>query len=278
MSVDGLRTLDARFEDFDDHRSMVVRWHPDGELKAHALFIPAFGDEMNQTRRMVKLAAEALAQRGVTSTVFDLLGTGDSSADFSEATIERWLSDCRSMVERLHRESSVPLMLIGCRLGVALAVRLTQQLPQRAEALIGWAPLLQGRAQLSGMLRAAAIARSHRPDVNALPDAKARWTSGCIAVLGGYTVSPSLAEQLKALDSTGAPQVARATLIDVRLAVDSEPPVPSHAIRERAAAWTESGVPTDAVAVPGAGFWNVSDLVDVPELVGATLAAMKIRE
>src|SRR5690606_34114324 len=121
--------------------------------RAQVLFVPAFGDEMNQTRRMVKLAAEALAQRRVASAVFDLFGTGDSSAGFGDATVDDWLGDCCSLADRLRAGPERPLVLIGCRLGVALAVHASTMLPRPLAGLVGWAPVLQGRAQLSGMLR-----------------------------------------------------------------------------------------------------------------------------
>ena len=270
-----LRTLDARFEDFDGHRSVVVRWRPAQPPRAQAVFFPAFGDEMNQTRRMVKLAAEALAARGIESVVFDPHGTGDSSAGFEEATVARWLADCRGMVARVQADApSHPLLLIGCRLGVALAVETSRTLPEPAAALIGWAPLLQGKQQLSGMLRADKVSRMQKSDAAGTPEPKALWAAGECAWLGGYPVSAALAEQLEALDGTAVPKAACATLIDVRVPVGEEPVVPTEPLKKRGESWTAHGVPTEVQAVPGAGFWNVADLVDVPELVDATLAAV----
>lgn len=268
------RILDARFEDFDGHRSVVVRWHPPQPPRAQAVFFPAFGDEMNQTRRMVKLAAEALAARGIESVVFDPHGTGDSSAGFEEATVARWLADCRAIVARGQADSpSRPLLLIGCRLGVALAVDTSRALPESAAALIGWAPLLQGKQQLSGMLRADKVSRMQKSDAAGTPEPKALWAAGECAWLGGYPVSAVLAGQLEALDATAAPKAARAMLIDVRVPVGDEPVVPTEPFKKRGESWTSQGVPTEVQAVPGAGFWNVADLVDVPELVEATVAA-----
>lgn len=269
-----LRSLQARFEDFDGHRSVVVRWQPARPPAAQVLFVPAFGDEMNQMRRMVALAAEALARRGVASCVFDLYGTGDSSADFADATVEHWLADCRAMVERVRAEA-VPLMLIGCRLGAALASRLTYDLPAPVAGLIGWAPVLQGKSQLSGMLRAAAVARSQRPGAGG-PDARAIWASGQTAPLAGYPVSSVLAAQLEALDASGAPRAQRSTLFDLRLPIGDDPVSPSEALRKRVAAWSEQGVPSDAVAIAGPAFWNVADLVDVPQLIDQTVAAVML--
>jgi exosortase A-associated hydrolase 2 len=267
--------VSASFEEFEGHRSVVVHWRASAQPKAMVLFIPAFGDEMNQTRRMVRLTAQALVERNVASCIFDLHGTGDSSADFSEATVEHWLADCRTAAARVPTDPGIPLILIGCRLGVALAAQLTHDLSEPAAALIGWAPVLQGRAQLSGLLRAASVSRMQRADAAGPDDARSRWAAGQTAVLAGYSVSPMLAEQLEAFDAARAPRVGSVTLIDVRMPVGDVPVSPSEALRKRAAAWAEQGVPTEVRAVAGAGFWNVSDLVDVPELVEATVTVVE---
>lgn len=270
------RSFDARFEEFDGHRSVVVRWEPRSAPRARALFVPAFGDEMNQMRRMVRLAAEALADRGVASCIFDLYGTGDSSADFADATVERWLADCRLMAGQMITSCAVdaaPLVLVGCRLGAALAACVSHDLSRRPDALVAWAPVLQGRQQLSAMLRAASIARMQWPD-DARADPKTLWAQGRVATVGGYPLSPALAGQLEGLDATDLPAVARAVLVDLRAGVDGEAVTPSDPLTRRAAAWTAQGVPTIARAVAGPAFWNVADLVDVPELIDATTDAV----
>ncbi len=267
------RRLEARFEEFEGHRSVVVRWLPAGPPRAWALFVPAFGDEMNQMRRMVRLAAEALAERGVASCIFDLYGTGDSSADFADATVERWLADVRMMAGRLDASGAMPMVLIGCRLGAALSVRVSHELERRPAAFVAWAPVLQGKQQLSAMLRAASIARMQRPDAAGV-DPKSLWAQGQVATLAGYPLSGALAEQLEALDATGVPAAPRAVLFDMRAPVDGEAIAPSEAVVRRAVAWSERGVPTEARAVAGPAFWNVADLVDVAGLVDATADAV----
>lgn len=267
------RRFDAQFEDLDGHRSVVVRWEPSSAPRGRVLFVPAFGDEMNQTRRMVRLTAETLADRGIASCIFDLYGTGDSSADFADATVERWVADCRRVVELLDAASAdnaTPLLLIGCRLGGALAVRVSHELARKPAALIAWAPIFHGRQQLSALLRAASIARmQHHGESGA--DPKALWAQDRIATLAGYPISPKLAEQLEALDGTGTPFSGSARLFDVRLPVGDQAIGPSESLAKRAIAWSEQGVPTVARAVAGPAFWNVAELVDVPELVAATV-------
>jgi exosortase A-associated hydrolase 2 len=269
-------TLEVRFEDFDGHRSVVVRWRPTQPPRARAVFFPAFGDEMNQTRRMVKLAAEALSEHGIESVVFDVHGTGDSSAGFEEATVQRWLADCRAIVSRAQDQAPAPLLLIGCRLGVALAVETSRALPEPAAALIGWAPVFQGKQQLSAILRADKVARMHKADAAQAAQARALWAAGRPAWLGGYPISAALTEELEALNATAPPNAVRATLIDVRVPVGHEPVVPIEPLKKHGDSWAADGVVTTVQAVPGAGFWNVADLVDVPELVEATLAAVDL--
>ena len=261
----------AGFEVLSGHRTVLVRWLPLAKARAQALFVPAFGDEMNQMRRMVRLAAEALAGRGVAGCVFDLYGTGDTRASFAGATIDRWLDDIRTIAARIQANDDAPLLLIGCRLGATLAAHASHDLPRTPATLIGWAPVLQGKTQLSGLLRAAMLVRTQRSD-SSEPDARTQWKAGRTALVGGYPVSPALAAQLDALGTAQAPLVGRASLFDVRLPVGEDAVVPTEALRRCAAAWTTDGVPTEASAIAGAAFWNVSEMIDVPELIDRTVA------
>lgn len=262
----------ARFEEFEGHRAPVLRWHPREGARAHAVFFAPFGDEMNQSRRMFRLAAEALASHGVGGCVFDLRGTGDSSADFADATLAAWFADCRAVLEPLSQQRE-PVVLIGCRLGVALAVRASHSLALPAAAVVGWAPVLQGAQQLQGLLRASRIARMARGDDNS-EEPKTRWAAGRSAWLAGYPISALLAEQLGEFDAREAPNARRAVFFEVRTAEGGTETTPPNALMRLAAVWSEQGVPTDVIALKGASFWNVSDLVDVPELIEATVRAV----
>lgn len=302
-------TCAARYESFAGHASPVLRWQPRDGARAQAVFFPPYGDEMNQTRRMVRLTAEALAAQGVGSCVFDLKGTGDSTADFSQASVGAWLDDCRTIVEPLAQES-LPLVFIGCRLGVALAVQTSTLLARPVATLVGWAPLWKGGQQLSGLLRAARMARLARgrgaqneegaspdeatgpspahgqetqgarvrtnpvEDGTAVVDPKERWARGEAARLAGYPVSARLAEELEALDATAAPQAQRAALFELRALGVEDPAQISEAMKNRVRAWSEQGVRTEATVLAAPSFWNVVDLVDVPELVEATVRAV----
>lgn len=277
-------TRAARFESFTGHSSPVLRWQPQAGARAQAVFFPPYGDEMNQTRRMFRLTAEALAAHGIGACLFDLEGTGDSTADFGQASVSAWLDDCRTIVEPLAQRSE-PLVFIGCRLGAALAVCTSTMLARPVASLIGWAPLWKGAQQLGGLLRAARMARLARAQQAegapgpagtgaAALDPKECWAAGRSAWLAGYPVSARLAEELEALDASAAPRAQRAALFELRALAVDDPADVGEAMKTRVRAWSEQGVPTEATLLQAPSFWNVVDLVDVPELVEATVQAV----
>lgn len=266
--------MHASFEALDGHRTVVVRWMPESTPKAQILVVPGFGDEMSQARRMIRLVAEALIARATACTLFDPYGTGDSSADFARASVERWLADYAHVLERIASGHRGPVLLLGCRLGVALAAALTQRSLVPVHALIGWAPVLQGRAQLSSLLRASKLAQARKDDA-AANDPKARWARGETSVLAGYPISPELASGLEQLGASAlAPRVAAATLIEVRPPLSQGTVSPSEGLENRARSWRTAGIDVDVLAVEGAPFWNVPDLVDLPALVQMSVAAI----
>ncbi len=203
-------------------------------------------------------------------------GNGRQQRRLRDATLAAWFADCRAILEPLSQQRE-PLVLIGCRLGVALAVRASHSLAVPAAAVVGWAPILQGAQQLQGLLRASRIARMARGDDNS-EEPKTRWAAGRSAWLAGYPISALLAEQLGEFDAREAPNARRAVFFEVRTAEGGTETTPPNALMRLAAVWAEQGVPTDVIALRGASFWNVSDLVDVPELIEATVRAGSISQ
>ena len=57
------------------------------------VYIHPFAEEMNKARRMAALQSRALAAAGFDVLQIDLLGCGDSSGDFGDATWNDWVND-----------------------------------------------------------------------------------------------------------------------------------------------------------------------------------------
>lgn len=294
---DGLR-LEIGFVPIDGARLFVACWSPSGAPRAQVVFVPAFGDEAPQMRRSMRLAAEVMARAGIRAWIHDFYGTGDSEGEHADATVERWERGVEAMVAHVRADrgarpgtaldavtepaADLPVVLLGCRLGAAIALRAATRV--EAAGVVCWAPVLEGRMQLSALTRVAAVAASAagRP----APDHKAAWARGETRTLAGYDIGSAMAAGLQALAVDAAPACPVA-LLDVRpleepvgASMPAGPaapamPSPSPAVQRAAERLQADGGKVWVSMVPGAPFWNVADHVDVPALPQATLAALE---
>ena len=130
----------------DTHRGQVLYIHP-------------FAEEMNKSRRMAALQARSLAQAGFSVLQIDLLGCGDSSGDFGDATWESWVNDVvqachwlRSQTQPGDQKDAPPLWLWGLRAGCLVAVDAAKQLNEPCHFLF-WQPPAAGKPLLQQFLR-----------------------------------------------------------------------------------------------------------------------------
>jgi uncharacterized protein len=94
---------------------------PAGPCQGSVLFLHAFAEEMNKSRRMAAMAARALATAGLAVLQIDLLGCGDSSGELADASWAAWLDDTCQGAAWLQARYPGPLWLWGERAGCLLA-------------------------------------------------------------------------------------------------------------------------------------------------------------
>ena len=86
--------LGASFLRSGKHTVMLTEYIPLGNsIQKHLLLICPFAEEMNKSRHIYSLLARQLCLSGIACYLLDYRGTGDSSGDFGEATIDKWLED-----------------------------------------------------------------------------------------------------------------------------------------------------------------------------------------
>jgi pimeloyl-ACP methyl ester carboxylesterase len=96
------------------------------------VFFGGFRSDMTGTKAM---ALDAWARRSGQGFVrFDYFAHGQSSGDFRDATIGRWLDDSLAVVDTL---TTGPLVLIGSSMGGWLSLLVARQRPQRVAGWIG---------------------------------------------------------------------------------------------------------------------------------------------
>jgi len=246
----------------DGGRCLAVYRAPHADARAAMLHLPAFGDEMNKARAMTARAARAFAEAGIAVLHVDWQGCGDSTGDHRDATLAQWAANARAALAWLHArhpDGSSP-WLWALRAGALVAASLIES---RSDVpLLLWQPVVSGRQYLNQLLRlktagAWASARGEASSTRAL---RARLASGEVLEIGGYDVSPALADEIEA--ATFALPVEQAAPV-VWLEVSSS----AHASLSAVATAAARGASVKAKAIAGPGFWQSVEIERCDELI-----------
>jgi len=98
------------------------------------VFLPGYASDMEGAKA---LALDSFAERrGIGMLRLDYSGTGSSSGDFEDGTLEKWLEESLVAVDRL---TEGPLILIGSSMGGWIALHLAARREKRVQALVGLA-------------------------------------------------------------------------------------------------------------------------------------------
>ncbi len=258
---------------------------PDGPPRGQVLLMHAFAEELNKTRRMAALQARALAREGYAVLQIDLLGCGDSSGDFADATWEAWLRDLTLARAWLRAQmppgGPVPLWLWGVRAGCLLAADLARALAEPCHLLL-WQPgFLSGRQQLQQFLRlrlaADLLAQTSASAKGAMQALQNEIAAGHSLDIAGYTLTPALANGLahSTLEPAPAARASTAHLVWLEVAAvpresDQVGPAATRALH----AWQQAGWQVQARTVQGPAFWQTVEAEEAPALLAATQAAL----
>lgn len=250
-------------------RAAVV-WKPPHGVTARfaVVHVPAAFEEMNKSRRSVALQARAFAAAGGIVVAYDPFGTGDSAGDHADATWSRWRDDAHCVFEWMRRESGVPCMLWGTRLGGLLAADLaTRETPSPA-ALLLWQPVVSGRSYFNQFLRLAVARDLNGADAQDAKALRAALEAGCTVEVAGYGVHPALVNAAGALSIETLP-APRCGVI-WRESSPGSPAEPSPIASNTARRWTEAGARVDLDAVSGPSFWASVEIEEARALIDST--------
>ena len=246
------------------------------------LYVHPFAEEMNKSRRMAALQSRAFAQAGYDVLQIDLLGCGDSSGDFGDATWKGWVSDvvqgCRWLRNRntaSGAESNLPaLWLWGLRTGCLLAVEAANQLDAPC-SFIFWQPPASGKPLMQQFLRLKVAGDMlGGQSKGAMETLRLKLAAGEAVEVAGYSLSPSLAAglekaQLLPFNESGHQQ--RMEWLELSIRDDAQL---SPLSAKTFASWQNAGIASRSHAVSGPAFWQTSEIEDAPALVLATVAAV----
>lgn len=251
-------------------------------IRGLVLYIHPFAEEMNKARRMAALQARALARSGLDVLQIDLLGCGDSSGDFGDATWHSWVSDvvqgCRWLLDRsTSRKDFVdnpPLWLWGLRAGCLLAVEAAAHLNEACNFLF-WQPPSAGKPLLQQFLRLKVAGEMLGGQAKGVMEAVRQQLAGGSPVeIAGYMLSPGLAlelEQAVLAPPTSQGQARRLEWFELSTRDDASlSPVSAKTITQ----WQQTGFTARSHIARGPAFWQTSEIEEAPALITATIAAI----
>ena len=253
-----------------------------GAIRGLVLYAQPFAEEMNKARRMAALQARTLAQAGYAVLQIDLLGCGDSSGDFGDATWQSWVNDllqgCRWLRSQSHIQSAgsdiVPLWLWGLRAGCLLAVEAARQLGAPCNFLF-WQPPAAGKPLLQQFLRLKVAGDLMGGQARGIMEGmRQQLAAGASVEVAGYLLLPGLATGLE--QATLAPPghqnaAQRLEWFEVSTREDASlVPISTQTIAQ----WQQAGFRVGSHVVRGPAFWQTTEIEDAPALIAATTAAI----
>lgn len=248
-------------------------------VRGTLVYVHPWAEEMNKSRRMAALAARALAADGWAVLQVDLLGCGDSSGDFGEATWDAWVDDVAVAARWMRQQHpGLPSWLWGLRSGALVCTAAARSLGGDTHLLF-WQPVLQGRQMLQQFLRVKAATLLAQGGGKALLEAaRADLDAGRSVQVAGYDLGAALARGLEAAtlvppdaDTSAA---AGRQMVWVELGSLKEPTL-SPAAQATLPRWSAGGWKVTALAVNGPPFWQTVEIETAPALITATCDALR---
>lgn len=168
--------------------------------RAHIVYLPPFGEEMNRCRALVAEQARNFAAAGYACTLIDFYGTGDSQGELYDASLRIWQENIRLTIEALKREEDLPVILWGLRLGAFVALDFAAKSAIAIDGILLWQPVVSGGRYVTQILRqrvAALAGKNLAPETTA--QIRERLAVGERVEISGYTVGGALMAEIESL-------------------------------------------------------------------------------
>jgi len=254
-------------------RFALLHW-PDSacEPSGAVVYVPPFAEELNKSRRMAALQAQAMADAGYAVLQIDLLGCGDSSGDFVDASWEAWLADVQLACAWVQQRTSTPLWLWGHRTGCLLANEAANRMHCPVDLLF-WQPVLVGKQYLQQFLRLRLAAELAGGDSRGVMEAlRQQLRQGQPVEIAGYMLSATLADGLERAELLLPHRSGRVEWIEISSRADASL---SPAGVARLTQWQAAGQEVRSTVVNGPAFWQTSEISECNALLQASLLAMQ---
>lgn len=220
---------------------------------------------------MTALAAGKFAQAGWAVLQIDMLGCGDSSGDFGDASWEDWLADLEAARNWLASEIDGPEWIWGLRAGCLLATEAVKRAGS-ATNLLFWQPVIGGKQHLTQFLRLQ-LANSIVNDASGRTGTQELrlqlLDAGKSLEIAGYEITPGLASGLdRAVLELPAGFDGQVICFEV---CSDQQGGNSPALHRCISRWQESGIKASAEVAIGPPFWQTVEIEESTDLIDRSL-------
>jgi exosortase A-associated hydrolase 2 len=252
----------------------LATW-PSGEPTGGWLYLHPFAEEMNKSRRMAALGAEALARRGWLVLQVDLGGCGDSAGEFGDATWQGWIDDVSQAWAWLRNASGGPRGIWSLRAGSLLAADWIAQTGDHPPLLL-WQPVRNGQQHLTQFLRLkAASDMLTDKSKGAVARLREELDSGSAVEIAGYNLPPAIAAGMSA-SRLQLPANYEGAVTAIEL-VSGEQPGPTPGMAAMVRTMQEAGITARVEATAGPSFWQTVEIETAPSMIETTLDLLERR-
>lgn len=266
-------TLQAFYMDGARGQRFCLLHTPAGNqpVLGHVVYVHPFAEEMNAARHLTGQQARAMARAGFAVLQMDLMGCGDSSGHFEEASWDAWVADV-ALARRWMLEHWPGLAwLWGLRAGCLLAAQASRLETTPAKLLL-WQPVLSGKQHLHQFLRLQMAGDIVRGE-------SSRGTSRLIHLLeqgesvevAGYSLSAALAQGMARADLEALPAGTQIFCLELG---DADSGTVSPALASQLQRWQTSGCSAQADVVQGSVFWQMQEGPDSPAWLTTSLRSL----
>lgn len=259
--------------------------HQGPVLRGRVLHLHPFAEELNTCRRISAQFARALSAAGYAVLQFDMHGCGDSEGEFADATWSVWLNNSHDALAELNRraaehdisQGAAPLWLWGVRSGALLASDMLKDMREACH-MLWWQPVVSGQQVLQQWLRLDAAKDWLNIDkgrTEATLPLREQLKRGQDVHVGGYRISPELAQELNALHLTPpSPQSAQPGKI-VSMAISASPSTLPPGITRQTQLWQGQGWQAHQQGVTCGPFWQQLSNTAPSDLIDASLTCVQ---
>lgn len=239
-------------------------YHPATSVLGLVLYIHPLADEMNKSRPMAAQQARAFAAAGFSVLQIDLLGCGDSSGEFEDATWASWIQDVLNahqwLIKKYAPKENVRVWLWGIRAGCLLAAEVAKLIPCN---LLFWQPAVSGQVEVRQFLRL-------RLAEHVLQNKKSLAQANNTVNVLGYSITPSLMDSIKSINlkpEGKSTQIGQLIWFEIRQSKNIElSPTSAIAINE----WKNADVKTFSYCIDSPAFWCSNEISISKKLINKT--------